>query len=344
MAKRKPSAKALALGLTPEARQKKIEAAIEASGKLFGKGSLGTLEGVNSIRGEFAGVVPTGSKALDEALGIGGYPKGRVVEVYGPEASGKTTLTLHAIAEVQKAGGTAAFIDAEHALDPSYAEALGVNLSEVLLSQPDNGEQALETVNLLVDQGIDIIVIDSVAALVPKKELEGDMGDNHPGAQARLMSQAMRKLTGSVHKGNTLVIFINQVRMKIGVMFGSPKTTSGGQALKFYSSVRLEIARIGGLKQGEENYGNRCRVKVKKNKLAPPFKQAEFDLVFGIGIDTAGELLDLSVGHGILSKKGAWYSLGDERIGMGRKNVLDDIRENPDLRARLQKLVDDRES
>jgi recombination protein RecA len=336
---RKQSAAALAIAPTAEERLARINKIVEESAKAWGSGAVGTLEGEHSIRADVVGYVSTGSMGLNEALGVGGLPKGRIVEIYGAESSGKTTLSLHAIAECQKMGGLCAFIDAEHALDPSYAEKLGVNLSELLLSQPSSGEQALEIAETLISSGVDVVVIDSVAALVPKAELEGDMGDMQPGLQARLMSQAMRKLTGKVHTTDTLVIFINQIRMKIGVKFGSPKTTSGGQALKFYSSVRLEVARIGGLKKGDDNYGNRTRVTVRKNKVAPPFKTAEFDIVFGIGIDSSGELLDYGVAYGIVKKSGAWYSRGDERLGHGRQNAIEYLREVPKMADEIREAV-----
>ncbi|WP_347826774.1 recombinase RecA, partial [uncultured Planktomarina sp.] len=301
-------------------RQKALDSALAQIERQFGKGSIMTL-------GEGA-VIPgiestsTGSIGLDIALGIGGLPKGRIIEIYGPESSGKTTLTLHCVAEEQKKGGVCAFVDAEHALDPLYARKLGVNLEELLISQPDTGEQALEITDTLVRSGaVSMVVVDSVAALTPKSELEGDMGDAQVGAQARLMSQAMRKLTGSISKSNCMVIFINQIRMKIGVMFGSPETTTGGNALKFYSSVRLDIRRIGALKDRDEVVGNATRVKVVKNKVAPPFKQVEFDIMYGEGISKMGELIDLGVKGGFVEKSGSWYSYGDERIGQGRENA-----------------------
>jgi len=276
--------------------------------------------------------VSTGSLTLDAALGIGGLPRGRVVEIYGPESSGKTTLTLHAIAECQKAGGTAAFVDAEHALDPNYAEKLGVNVEDLLVSQPDTGEQALEITDMLVRSGaVDMVVVDSVAALTPKAEIEGDMGDSHVGLQARLMSQALRKLTGNIKRSNCMVVFINQIRMKIGVMFGSPETTTGGNALKFYASVRLDIRRIGALKKGDEVVGNQTRVKVVKNKLAPPFKQAEFEILYGEGISREGELIELGVANNLVDKSGAWYSYNGDRIGQGKENVRQFLKDNPDI-------------
>jgi recombination protein RecA len=277
-------------------------------------------------------VVSSGSLALDVALGVGGYPRGRVIEIYGPESSGKTTLTLQAIAEVQKVGGTAAFVDAEHALDPGYAEKLGVNVDDLLVSQPDTGEQALEITDMLVRSGaVDIVVVDSVAALTPKAEIEGEMGDSHMGLHARLMSQALRKLTANIKRSNTMVIFINQIRMKIGVMFGSPETTTGGNALKFYASVRLDIRRIGAIKKGDEVVGNETRVKVVKNKVAPPFRQAEFEILYGEGISREGELIDLGVKHGFIDKAGAWYSYQGDRIGQGKENVRQFLRDNPDI-------------
>lgn len=287
--------------------------------------------------------VSTGSLNLDIALGIGGLPKGRVVEIYGPESSGKTTLTLHIIAEMQKIGGTAAFIDAEHALDPQYAEKLGVNIDELLLSQPDNGEQALEITDMLVRSGaVDIVVIDSVAALTPKAEIEGDMGDSHMGLQARLMSQALRKLTANIKRSNTLVIFINQIRMKIGVMFGSPETTTGGNALKFYSSVRLDIRRIGAIKKGDEIVGNETKVKVVKNKVAPPFKLAFFEILYGEGISHEGELIDLGVEHKLIEKAGAWYSYNGDKIGQGKEKVRVFLKENPDIAATIEQTLRDK--
>jgi len=281
--------------------------------------------------------ISTGSLGLDIALGVGGLPRGRVVEIYGPESSGKTTLTLQVIAEAQKAGGTAAFVDAEHALDPVYAEKLGVNVDELLVSQPDTGEQALEITDMLVRSGaVDIVVVDSVAALTPRAEIEGEMGDTHVGLQARLMSQALRKLTGNIKRSNTMVIFINQIRMKIGVMFGNPETTTGGNALKFYSSVRLDIRRIGAIKKGDEVIGNETRVKVVKNKVAPPFKQVEFDLLYGEGISREGEIIDLGVREGIVDKAGAWYSYNGDRIGQGKDNVRGFLKENPEIAAEIE--------
>ncbi|MBA3582419.1 MAG: recombinase RecA [Gammaproteobacteria bacterium] len=317
-------------------RKKALAAALTQIERQFGKGSVMRL-GDGSVRPDI-GVISTGSLTLDIALGVGGLPKGRVVEIYGPESSGKTTLTLQAIAECQKAGGTAAFVDAEHALDPSYAEKLGVKLEELLVSQPDTGEQALEIVDMLVrSSAVDLIVIDSVAALTPKAEIEGEMGDSHMGLQARLMSQALRKLTANIKRSNTLVIFINQIRMKIGVMFGNPETTTGGNALKFYASVRLDIRRTGSVKKGDEVIGNETRVKVVKNKVAPPFKQAEFEILYGEGCSREGELIDLGVTHGLIDKAGAWYSVGGEKIGQGKDNSRQYLREHTELAARIEK-------
>ena len=320
------------------AKRNAIELAVSSIEKQFGKGSIQTMDKDGGIDG-----VPyfsSGGPSLDIALGIGGYPRGRVIEIYGPESSGKTTLTLHAIAEVQKSGGVAAFIDAEHALDVNYARRLGVNIEELLVSQPDTGEEALEIADVLLRSGaINLVVVDSVAALVPRAELEGDMGDHHVGLQARLMSQALRKLTGTVSKSGASVIFINQIRMKIGVMFGSPETTTGGNALKFYSSVRIDVRRIAAIKEGDNVVGNRTRVKVVKNKVAPPFKQAEFDIIYNEGISREGDLLDLGVDGGIVEKSGSWYSYGGERIGQGRENARRFMKENPDARARLTEEV-----
>jgi recombination protein RecA len=313
-----------------ENRKKALAAALGQIEKQFGKGSVMRLGDGTGIRDIEA--VSTGSIGLDVALGIGGLPKGRVVEIYGPEASGKTTLTLHVVAEAQKTGGTAAFVDAEHALDPGYAEKLGVNVDELLVSQPDTGEQALEITDMLVRSGaVDIIVIDSVAALTPKAEIEGEMGDSHMGLQARLMSQALRKLAGNIKRSNAMVIFINQIRMKIGVMFGSPETTTGGNALKFYASVRLDIRRIGALKKGDEVIGNQTRVKVVKNKVAPPFKMAEFEILYGEGISREGEIIELAVDQGIIDKAGSWYSYGSDRIGQGKENVREYLKANPEI-------------
>ena len=318
-------------------RSKSLEAALTSIRRQYGQGSIMRL---GSDQTQRIGVISTGSIGLDIALGVGGVPKGRVVEVYGPEASGKTTLALQLIAEAQAAGGVAAFIDAEHALDPTYAAALGVKVDELLISQPDYGEQALEIAETLVRSGaLSIVVIDSVAALVPKAELEGDMGDSLPGLQARLMSQALRKLTGTIHKSDTVMLFINQVRHKIGVMFGNPETTSGGNALKFYSSVRMDIRRIGAIKKGEDSLGNRSRVKVVKNKVAPPFRKVEFDILYGKGISLAGELLDLGVEEGIVRKSGSWYSMGDERIGQGRENARLWLLDNPEAMQALRNTI-----
>jgi len=314
-----------------------LEVAISQIEKQFGKGAIMRLgsEGVIEVP-----VIPTGSIALDVALGVGGFPRGRVIEIYGPESSGKTTLALSAIAQAQKAGGSAAFIDAEHALDVNYAAKLGVNINELLISQPDTGEQALEVAETLVRSGaLDIIVIDSVAALVPRAEIEGDMGDSLPGLQARLMSQALRKLTATISKSQTTVIFINQIRMKIGVMFGNPETTTGGNALKFYASVRLDIRRIETLKDGQESIGSRVRVKVVKNKVAPPFKQAEFDIYYNEGISRAGELIDLGINKGIIEKSGAWYSYNGTRIGQGRENVKQYLLSNPDVAQEIEAKI-----
>ncbi len=315
-------------------RQKALGAALAQIEKQFGTGSIMRMGDPGAIRN--IEVVSTGSLSLDIALGVGGVPKGRVVEVYGPESSGKTTLSLHIVAEIQKQGGTAAFVDAEHALDPQYAEKLGVNTEDLLVSQPDHGEQALEITDMLVRSGaIDVVVVDSVAALTPKAEIEGDMGDHHVGLQARLMSQALRKLTGNIKRANTLVIFINQIRMKIGVMFGSPETTTGGNALKFYSSVRLDIRRTGSLKRGDEVIGNETRVKVVKNKVAPPFKQANFDILYNEGISLESELIELGVLHGLIEKTGAWYSYKGERLGQGKENVRVLLRDNPEMAAEI---------
>ena len=319
-------------------REKAIELAVSSIERQFGKGAimrLGAGAPVQDIE-----TISTGAVSLDAALGIGGLPRGRVVEIYGPESSGKTTLTLHAIAEAQKNGGVAAFVDAEHALDINYARKLGVKAEELLVSQPDTGEQALEIVDTLVRSGgIDILVIDSVAALVPKAEIEGEMGDSHVGLQARLMSQALRKLTGTISKSHTCVVFINQIRMKIGVMFGSPETTTGGNALKFYSSVRLDIRRIGALKNGQEVIGNRTRVKVVKNKMAPPFREVEFDIIYGQGINKVGDLLDLAVDLGFVDKSGSWYSYKDERIGQGRDNSAKFVAGHPEIFADIDTRV-----
>ena len=319
-------------------RKKALAAALGQIEKQFGKGSVMRL-GDNPMSRD-VDVVSTGSIGLDVALGIGGVPKGRVVEIYGPESSGKTTLTLQIIAEAQKIGGTAAFVDAEHALDPTYAEKLGVNVDELLVSQPDTGEQALEITDMLVRSGaVDVVVIDSVAALTPKAEIEGEMGDSHMGLQARLMSQALRKLTGNIKRSNTMVVFINQIRMKIGVMFGSPETTTGGNALKFYSSVRLDIRRIGAIKKGDEIIGNQTRVKVVKNKVAPPFKMAEFEILYGFGISREGEIIDLGVQHGLIDKAGSWYSYGEDRIGQGKENVREFLRTHPETAVEIEQKI-----
>ena len=319
-------------------RKKALAAALGQIEKQFGKGSVMRLG--DSAAARDIEVVSTGSIGLDVALGIGGVPKGRVVEIYGPESSGKTTLTLQIIAEAQKTGGTAAFVDAEHALDPAYAEKLGVNVDELLVSQPDTGEQALEITDMLVRSGaVDVIVVDSVAALTPKAEIEGEMGDSHMGLQARLMSQALRKLTGNIKRSNAMVIFINQIRMKIGVMFGSPETTTGGNALKFYSSVRLDIRRIGAIKKGDEVIGNQTRVKVVKNKVSPPFKMAEFEILYGQGISREGEIIDIGVQHGLIDKAGSWYSYGDDRIGQGKENVREFLKSNPEIAAEIETKI-----
>jgi recombination protein RecA len=316
-------------------KRKALSAALGQIEKQFGKGAVMRMGDVGAVRD--IEVISTGSLGLDIALGIGGLPRGRVIEIYGPESSGKTTLTLQVIAEAQKLGGTAAFIDAEHALDPGYAEKLGVDVDELLVSQPDTGEQALEITDMLVRSGsIDVVVVDSVAALTPKAEIEGDMGDSHMGLQARLMSQALRKLTGNIQRSNTMVIFINQIRMKIGVMFGSPETTTGGNALKFYSSVRLDIRRIGAIKKGEEIVGNETRVKVVKNKVSPPFKKAEFQILYGEGISREAELIDLGVEHGFVEKSGAWYSYGEDRIGQGKEKVREFLKENPAVASEIE--------
>ena len=316
-------------------KRKALSAALGQIEKQFGKGAVMRMGDVGAIRDIEA--ISTGSLGLDIALGIGGLPRGRVVEIYGPESSGKTTLTLQVIAEAQKLGGTAAFVDAEHALDPAYAEKLGVDVDELLVSQPDTGEQALEITDMLVRSGsIDVVVVDSVAALTPKAEIEGDMGDSHMGLQARLMSQALRKLTANIKRSNTMVIFINQIRMKIGVMFGSPETTTGGNAPKFYASVRLDIRRIGAIKKGEEIVGNETRVKVVKNKVSPPFKKAEFQILYGEGISREAELIDLGVQHGFVEKSGAWYSYGEDRIGQGKEKVREFLKENPDMANEIE--------
>ncbi|HRO16312.1 MAG TPA: recombinase RecA [Paracoccus sp. (in: a-proteobacteria)] len=319
-------------------RQKALDSALAQIERQFGKGSIMKLGADNPVA-EIEST-STGSLGLDIALGIGGLPKGRIIEIFGPESSGKTTLTLHVVAEEQKKGGVCAFVDAEHALDPQYAKKLGVNLDELLISQPDTGEQALEIVDTLVRSGaVSLVVIDSVAALTPKSEIEGDMGDMQMGSQARLMSQAMRKLTASIGRSNCMVIFINQIRMKIGVMFGNPETTTGGNALKFYASVRLDIRRTGSIKDRDEVVGNATRVKVVKNKVAPPFKQVEFDIMYGEGISKVGELIDLGVKAGVVEKSGAWYSHGDERIGQGRENAKQYLRDNPDVAFAIEDRI-----
>ena len=318
-----------------DSRRQALSSALSQIERQFGKGAIMRMGDPSAVRD--IEVVSTGSLGLDLALGVGGLPRGRVMEIYGPESSGKTTLTLEVIARTQRDGGTAAFIDAEHALDPQYAERIGVDVDELLVSQPDTGEQALEIADMIVRSGaVDVVVIDSVAALTPKAELEGEMGDSHVGLQARLMSQALRKLTANIKRSNTLVIFINQIRMKIGVMFGSPETTTGGNALKFYSSVRLDIRRIGAIKRRDEVIGNHTRIKVVKNKVAPPFKQVEFDILYGEGISREGELIDLGVKHGIVEKSGAWYSYGGERIGQGRDNVRDFLKAHEDVAGAIE--------
>ena len=321
-----------------ENKKKALGAALTQIEKQFGKGAVMRMGDVAASRD--IEVVPSGSLALDIALGCGGLPRGRVIEIYGPESSGKTTLTLSVIAEMQKLGGAAAFIDAEHALDPSYAEKIGVNVDDLLVSQPDTGEQALEITDMLVRSGaVDIVVVDSVAALTPKAEIEGEMGDSHMGLQARLMSQALRKLTANIKRSNTMVIFINQIRMKIGVMFGNPETTTGGNALKFYSSVRLDIRRIGSIKKGDEIIGNETRVKVVKNKVAPPFKQAEFEILYGEGISFLGELINLGVKYGFVQKSGSWYSYENEKIGQGKDNAKTYLKENPEKAGQLEAQI-----
>jgi recombination protein RecA len=326
-----------------ENKRKALDAALGQIDRQFGKGSVMRL-GDSTVSQDIQSY-STGSIGLDIALGVGGLPRGRVIEIYGPESSGKTTLTLSVIAEAQKLGGTAAFIDAEHALDPSYAEKLGVNIDDLLVSQPDTGEQALEITDMLVrSAAVDVVVIDSVAALTPKAEIEGDMGDHHVGLQARLMSQALRKLTANIKRSNTMVIFINQIRIKIGVMFGNPETTTGGNALKFYSSVRMDIRRIGAIKKGDEVLGNQTRVKVVKNKVAPPFRQTEFDILYDEGISKHGELIDLGVELGIVEKSGAWYSYGADRIGQGRDNVREFLKENPAMADEIEAIIRDKKA
>ncbi len=322
-----------------ENKTRALDAALSQIEKQFGKNSIMRLGDGSSINNDID-VVSTGSLGLDIALGIGGLPKGRIVEIYGPESSGKTTLTLQAIAECQKQGGNCAFIDAEHALDPNYAKKLGVDLDNLLVSQPDHGEQALEITDMLVRSGaVDLIVIDSVAALTPRAEIEGDMGDSHMGLQARLMSQALRKITGNAKRSNCMVIFINQIRMKIGVMFGSPETTTGGNALKFYASVRMDIRRIGAIKDGDEVVGNETRVKVVKNKVAPPFKQAEFQIMYGEGTNRLGELIDLGVSVNLVKKAGSWYSIGEDKIGQGKSNAVQYFKDNPDVAKEIEAKV-----
>jgi recombination protein RecA len=319
-------------------KRKALQAALSQIEKQFGKGSIMRL-GEHEVSQDIQ-VVSTGSLGLDIALGVGGLPRGRVVEIYGPESSGKTTLTLSVIAQMQKLGGTAAFIDAEHALDAQYARKLGVNVEELLISQPDNGEQALEIADMLVRSGsVDVVVVDSVAALTPKAEIEGEMGEPQMGLQARLMSQALRKLTANIKRSNTLVIFINQIRMKIGVMFGNPETTTGGNALKFYASVRLDIRRIGAIKKGDEVIGSETRVKVVKNKVAPPFRQADFDILYGEGISREGEMIDMGVLYKVIEKSGAWYSYGSDRIGQGKDNVREFLKEHPDMSAEIEAKI-----
>ncbi|MEN9787522.1 MAG: hypothetical protein RLZZ299_2786 [Pseudomonadota bacterium] len=318
-------------------RAKALEAAVASIERQYGKGSIMRMGAQEHVQ---ISTISTGSLGLDLALGVHGVPRGRVIEIYGPESSGKTTMTLHLIAEAQRKGGVCAFIDAEHALDVNYARALGVRVDELLISQPDTGEQALEIADTLVRSGaVDVVIVDSVAALVPKAELEGDMGDLQPGAQARLMSQALRKLTASIHKSNCCMVFINQVRMKIGVMFGSPETTSGGNALKFYASVRLDIRRVGSIKVGEETVGNRTRVKVVKNKLAPPFRQVEFDIIYGKGVNLEGELIDIGVDLGMVRKSGSWFAYGEERIGQGREKAIQYLAEHPEMKERLRNEI-----
>jgi recombination protein RecA len=319
-------------------KTKALDAALAQIERAFGKGSIMRLG--KNVKAQEVETIPTGSLGLDIALGVGGLPRGRVIEIYGPESSGKTTLTLHVIAEAQKKGGVCAFVDAEHALDPIYARKLGVNLEDLLISQPDTGEQALEITDTLVRSGaIDVLVIDSVAALTPRAEIEGEMGDSMPGLQARLMSQALRKLTASISRSNTMVIFINQIRMKIGVMYGSPETTTGGNALKFYASVRLDIRRIGAIKDREEVVGNQTRVKVVKNKVAPPFKQVEFDIMYGEGVSKVGELVDLGVKAGVVEKSGAWFSFDSQRLGQGRENAKAYLKANPATADRIEAAI-----
>ncbi len=324
-----------------DSRKQALNSALSQIERQFGKGAIMRMGDPSAVRD--IEVVSTGSLGLDLALGVGGLPRGRVVEIYGPEASGKTTLTLEIVARMQRNGGTAAFIDAEHALDPQYAEKIGVDVDELLVSQPDTGEQALEIADMIVrSSAVDVVIIDSVAALTPKAEIEGEMGDSHVGLQARLMSQALRKLTANIKRSNTLVIFINQIRMRIGVMFGSPETTTGGNALKFYASVRLDIRRIGAIKRRDEVIGNETRVKVVKNKVAPPFKQVQFDILYGEGISREGELIDLGVKHGVIDKSGAWYSYNGDRIGQGRDNVRDFLKQNEDVAHAIDAALRDK--
>jgi recombination protein RecA len=320
-------------------KQRALDMAVSQIEKQFGKGAIMRL-GEEGALVKDVSVIPTGALSLDLALGLGGIPRGRVIEIYGPESSGKTTLALHVVAEAQRMGGSAAFVDAEHALDVTYARKLGVKTDELLISQPDSGEQALEISEVLVRSGaVDVLVVDSVAALVPRAEIEGDMGDSHMGLQARLMSQALRKLTGSINRSRTAVIFINQIRMKIGVMFGNPETTTGGNALKFYSTMRMDIRRIGAIKEGDQVKGNRTRVKIVKNKMAPPFRQVEFDIMFGEGISREGDLLDLGVEHGVIEKSGAWFSYKKDRLGQGRENVKIFLQENPEICAEIEGII-----
>lgn len=341
MAKKAEKAAVSGAGASNEDKLKALGLAMDQITKQFGDGSIMKLGEAHKVDVE---LISTGALSIDLALG-GGYPKGRIIEIYGPESSGKTTLTLHAIAEVQKAGGTAAFIDAEHALDPAYAKRLGVDTDNLLVSQPDNGEQALEIAETLVrSSAVDLVVVDSVAALVPQAEIDGDMGDSHMGLQARLMSQALRKLTGIINKSKTTVIFINQIRMKIGVMFGNPETTTGGNALKFYASVRIDIRRIGQIKDGDDIIGNRTKVKVVKNKIAPPFRTAEFDIMYNEGISHAGDVLDLAVEHGIVGKAGAWFDYNEEKIGQGRDKTKEFLKTNPKVLAEIEKKVRDKVS
>lgn len=327
-------------GPSAQEKSKALSLAVSTIEKQFGKGSIMRLEDGDKLKSTNIDVISTGSLGVDIALGIGGLPRGRIVEIYGPESSGKTTLTLHVIAEAQKKGGVCAFVDAEHALDVNYARKLGVKTEDLLISQPDYGEQALEIAETLVrSNAVDVVVVDSVAALVPKAEIEGEMGDHQMGSQARLMSQALRKLTATVNRSKTMLIFINQIRMKIGVMFGNPETTTGGNALKFYSSVRMDIRRIGAIKKGDQILGNRTRIKVVKNKMAPPFKEVEFDMMYGQGISREGDVLDLAVKHDLIEKSGSWYSYGEERIGQGSENAKEFLKANPEIMAKLETEV-----